>query len=73
MPKTVGSFVIVSRHAYFAEASVGVVDVGEVAWVPFAVRDSPQSVCSAVVLGRGGRWEGRVDALNFIVTNRDGR
>ena len=54
VPYSVCSFVVASWQACFAEASVGVVDVGEVAGMPFAARERPQSVCSAVVLGRGG-------------------
>ena len=73
VPQSVCSFVVVSWQACFAEASVGVVDVGEVAWVPVAVRKPPQSVRSAVVLGHRWGSGGGTDALDFIVTNRDGR
>ena len=73
VPQSVCSFVVVLWQVFFAEASVGVVDVGEVAWVPVAVRKPPQSVRSAVVLGHRWGSGGGIDALDFIVTNRDGR
>ncbi len=73
VPRSVCSFVVVSWQACSAEASVAVVDVGEVAWVPVAVREPPQSVRSAVVLGRRWGSGGGTGALGFIVTNRDGR
>jgi hypothetical protein len=36
------------------DASVGVVDVGEVAGLSFTVREAPHSACPAVVVIRGG-------------------
>ncbi len=77
VPYVVCSPVVLPEGAFLAEASVGVVNVGEVAGVPFTVRGAPKFFCPAVVIRRG--WVGgggvvtSVAALDFGVTNLDGR
>ena len=55
------------------KASAGVEDVGEIAGVQVPIREAPQSVCPAVVLGQGRGGFKCVAVLDFGVANRDGR
>jgi hypothetical protein len=67
LPPSVFSSEVGSGRDCLAKTSFRVVDVGEVAEVPFPVRESPHSVYSMVVLGHGGeRLRHRIGYRLFI-------